>query len=114
MVAAFLLFDGRNNQNDTTFEMMHEEGLFPRLVELIQSPSVREDTRLHQMLLELMYESSRIQRLRWEDFMAIDDSFILHLLEIIEGVSDDADDPYHYPVIRVLVRLCANMPFHSC
>ncbi|KAF1949789.1 hypothetical protein CC80DRAFT_253106 [Byssothecium circinans] len=105
MVAAFLLFDGRNNGNDTTFEMMYDEGIFPRLVDLIQSPSVQEDTRLHQMLLELMYESSRIQRLKWEDFMAIDDSFILYLLEIIEGVSGDVDDQYHYPVIRVLLVL---------
>lgn len=72
MVAAFLLFDGRNNGNDSTFEMMYEEGIFPRLVELIQSPSVQEDTRLHQMLLELMYESSRIQRLKWEDFSMSD------------------------------------------
>lgn len=68
MVAAFLLYDGRNSGNDATFEMMHSEGVFPRLVELIQTPSVQEDTRLHQMLLELMYESSRIQRLSWEDF----------------------------------------------
>lgn len=103
MVAAFLLFDGRANENDATFENMMEEGAFPRLVSLIQSPSVREDARLHQMLMELMYESSRIQRLKWEDFMSIDDSFILYLLEIIEGASDDAQDPYHYPIIRVLV-----------
>jgi hypothetical protein len=48
--------------------MMHSEGTFPRLVELIQEESVQEDTRLHQMLLELLYESSRIQRLVWEDF----------------------------------------------
>lgn len=67
MVAAFLLFDGRNNSNDVTFEMMQAENMFPRLVELIQSSSVQEDTRLHQMLLELMYESSRIQRLSWDD-----------------------------------------------
>lgn len=70
MVAAFLLFDGRNNQNDATFEMMHDEGVFARLVELIQLESVQEEPRLHQMLLELLYESSRIQRLRWEDFGA--------------------------------------------
>jgi hypothetical protein len=68
MVAAFLLFDGRSNGNDTIFEMMYEEGIFPRLVALIQDPNVQEDTRLHQILLELMYESSRIQRLKWEDF----------------------------------------------
>ncbi|KAF1977162.1 hypothetical protein BU23DRAFT_587715 [Bimuria novae-zelandiae CBS 107.79] len=102
IVAAFLLFDGRNNQNDATFEMMHDEGVFPRLIELIQQESVQHDVTLHRMFLELLYESSRILRLTWEDFMAIDDSFILYLLGIIEGASDDAEDPYHYPVIRVL------------
>jgi hypothetical protein len=35
--------------------------------------------------------------------VAVDDAFIIYLLEIIEGASNDADDPYHYPVIRVLV-----------
>jgi hypothetical protein len=124
MVTAMLLFDGRANENDSVFEDMHEEGTFPRIVSLIQSPEVQEDERLHRMLLELMYESSRVQRLKWEDFsmsnliqqwhktgreysqsstVAIDDAFILYLLEIIEGASDDADDPYHYTVIRVLV-----------
>lgn len=105
MVAAFLLYDGRNNGNDITFEMMQAEGVFPRLVELIQAPAVQDDARLHQVLLELMYESSRIQRLSWSDLMSVDDALILFLLGIIEGVSDDAEDPYHYPVIRVLLVL---------
>jgi hypothetical protein len=35
--------------------------------------------------------------------VAVNDAFILYLLDIIESASDDADDPYHYPVIRVLV-----------
>ena len=42
--------------------------------------------------------------------MAVNDAFILYLLEIIEGASDDADDPYHYPVIRVLVSLFPEIP----
>lgn len=33
----------------------------------------------------------------------IDEEFISYLLQVIEGLSDDVDDPYHYPVIRVLV-----------
>lgn len=37
--------------------------------------------------------------------VAVTDTFILYLLEIIEGASDDAEDPYHYSVIRVLVCL---------
>ncbi len=68
LVAALLLYDGRNSGDDVVFEMMHIEGSFARLVELIQADIVQEDTRLHQMLLELLYESSRVQRLVWEDF----------------------------------------------
>ena len=46
--------------------MMNEEGIFPRLLELIQS--LRDgDLGLHRMLLELLYEMSRIQRLHIED-----------------------------------------------
>jgi len=68
IVAAFLLYDGRNSKDDEVFEMMHTEGTFARLVELVQMNSVQDDVRLHQMLLELLYESSRIQRLTYEDF----------------------------------------------
>lgn len=34
----------------------------------------------------------------------VEDDFVKYLFQIIEGLSDDAHDPYHYPVIRVLVR----------
>lgn len=33
----------------------------------------------------------------------VDDDFVKMLFQIIEQVSDDVDDPYHYPTIRVLV-----------
>lgn len=46
--------------------MMKEEGGFPRLLELIQEGK-DDDAGLHRMLLELLYEMSRIQRLRMED-----------------------------------------------
>jgi hypothetical protein len=68
LVAALLLYDGRSSGDDVVFGMMHTEGSFPRLVELVQMESVQEDTSLHQLLLELLYESSRVQRLVWEDF----------------------------------------------
>ena len=117
LLVAFLLFDGR--QNEKTFGMMNEEGVFPRLVELIQEEK-DDDTGLHRMLLQLLYEMSRIQRLRTEDLsryldefihwqqglinlVLIQDDFIAYLFNIIEGLSDDVNDPYHYPVIRVLV-----------
>ncbi|MCJ1471515.1 hypothetical protein MMC13_000155 [Lambiella insularis] len=102
LITAFLLFDGR--QHEEAFEMMNEEGIFPRLLELIQSKQ-DEDAALHRMLLELLYEMSRIQRLRTEDLILIEDEFIAYLLQIVEGLSDDVNDPYHYPVIRVLLVL---------
>jgi hypothetical protein len=119
LIIAFLLFDGR--QNESTFGMMNEEGVFPRLLELIQA-KIDDDAGLHRMLLELLYEMSRIQRLRIEDLsecntwayenflielwaVLIEDNFIIYLFELIEGLSSDVNDPYHYPVIRVLVRM---------
>lgn len=37
--------------------------------------------------------------------MLIEDGFVKYLLDIIEGLSDDVNDPYHYPVIKVLVLI---------
>lgn len=34
--------------------------------------------------------------------MTVEDSFVLYLFQVIEGLSNDVNDPYHYPVIRVL------------
>ena len=53
--------------------MMNKEGAFPRLLELIQAQrknGVDGDgaaTGLHRMLMELLYEMSRIQRVKIED-----------------------------------------------
>jgi hypothetical protein len=33
----------------------------------------------------------------------VDDGFVHYLFRLIEEVSDDVHDPYHYPTIRVLV-----------
>lgn len=38
------------------------------------------------------------------NLVLVEDDFVRYLFQIIEGLSDDAHDPYHYPVIRVLVR----------
>ncbi|KAI7284087.1 hypothetical protein KC345_g2527 [Hortaea werneckii] len=102
LVAAVLLYDGRTN--DAAFEMMQSEGAFPRLVELVRDRR-DDDIGLYRLLLELLFEMSRIQKLGREDLMTVDDNFILYLLQLIEQLSDDANDPYHYPVIRVLLAL---------
>ncbi len=51
--------------------MMNEEGTFTRILELIQEKN-DDDAGLHRLLLELLYEMSRIQRLRIEDLSKCD------------------------------------------
>ncbi|KAK3346235.1 hypothetical protein B0T25DRAFT_272905 [Lasiosphaeria hispida] len=102
VIANFLLLDGRNDE--ATFRSMVGEGCFGRLLDVIKNCG-NHDRRLHRIVLELMYEMSRIERLRFEDLLQVDDSFVASLFELIETLSDDAHDPYHYPVIRVLLVL---------
>lgn len=103
VIANFLLSDGRTEEE--TFKRMIQEGCFSRLLELIKGCGSM-DSRLHRLLLQLMYEMSRIERLRFEDLMHIDDAFVTYLFQLIEALADDANDPYHYSVIRVLVCFC--------
>ncbi|ORY67084.1 uncharacterized protein BCR38DRAFT_455949 [Pseudomassariella vexata] len=102
VIASFLLLDGRTE--DATFRHMIDEGCFHRLLELINGRK-EHDPGLHRLLLELMYEMSRVEHLRVEDLIHVDDGFVNYLFELIEGLSDDARDPYHYSIIRVLLVL---------
>jgi hypothetical protein len=68
LIVSFLLFDGR--QHEESFRMMNEEGSFPRLLELLQVYKIKDgenQAALHRMLMDLLYEMSRIQRIRIED-----------------------------------------------
>ncbi|KAL2850968.1 hypothetical protein BJX68DRAFT_76301 [Aspergillus pseudodeflectus] len=106
IITSFLLFDGR--QHEVSLHMMNEEGVFPRLLELLHAQTInREDGEagLHRLLMDLLYEMSRIQRIRIEDLVLVDDDFIRGLFDLIERLSYDVNDPYHYPVIRVLLVL---------
>lgn len=99
-IACLLLLEGQHDE--ATYPRMIKEACFPRLLELIHERR-EEDPQLHRLLLELMYEMSRVERLRAEDLMIVDDGFIHYLFRLIEEVFDDVHDPYHYPTIRVLV-----------
>lgn len=119
LASTVLLYDGRTHH--TTFEMMRESKLFPRLVELALSKKSSEDKECRNRLLEVLYEMSRVQRLNYSDLgiavnhnasmkpnlhqvAAIDDDFISYLFELVEEQAD-IEDPYHYVVIRALVSL---------
>lgn len=101
-IATFLLLDGRKDED--TYRKMVGENCFSRLLELLNGRK-QSDPGLHRLLLELMYEMSRIEQLRYEDLLQVDDGFVMYLFQLIEELSDDAHDPYHYPIIRVLVSL---------
>lgn len=102
VIANYLLFAGR--YDEAVFRQMIDAGCFARLVELLKNRR-EDDRRLHRLLLELMYEMARIERVRIADLLHVDDGFVSYLFQIIEDLSDDIDDPYHYPVIRVLLVL---------
>ncbi|KAH8645640.1 hypothetical protein BX600DRAFT_444206 [Xylariales sp. PMI_506] len=102
VIATFLLLGGRHDE--ATYRCMIDEGCFHRLLELINGHRA-DDPSLHRLLLELMYEMSRIETLRPQDLLRVDDGFVTYLFQLIEEASDDVHDPYHYPVIRVLLVL---------
>ncbi|KAI1809273.1 hypothetical protein GGS20DRAFT_572714 [Poronia punctata] len=101
-IASFLLLDGR--ADETTFRRMVDESCFQRLVDLIVGRK-EEDPGLHLLLLELIYETSRIQQLRVQDLIQVDDAFVSSLFQLVEGLADDVHDPCLYPIIRVLLVL---------
>lgn len=105
IISSFLLLDGQHNE--TTFEMMNNEGCFPKLLDLTRRAKADSAHQFHRLLLDLLYEMSRMQRISLEDLSQVDDEFVASLLQIIEQLSADVDDPYHYPVIRVLVSATA-------
>ncbi|KAH6890953.1 hypothetical protein B0T10DRAFT_297755 [Thelonectria olida] len=101
-ITCFLLLDGC--QDETMFPRMIGEACFPRLLELINGRQ-HIDPLLHRHLLHLMYEMSRLERLRVDDLVQVNDEFVQYLFSLIEEVADDVHDPYHYPTIRVLLVL---------
>lgn len=104
-IACLLFLDGRHD--GSVFSRMVDEACFSRLLDHIIAHRADGDVPLHRMLLQLMYEMSRIERLKVEDLMLVDDAFVHDLFRAVEGVSHDVRDPYHYPTIRVLVRFGA-------
>ncbi|KHO01082.1 uncharacterized protein MAM_00083 [Metarhizium album ARSEF 1941] len=102
-ITSLLFLDGCSD--GSTFPRMIEESCFPRLLELINAQREHADPRLHRLLLQIMYEMSRVERLKLDDLALVDDSFVRYLFQLIEGVSEDVQDPYHYPTIRVLLVL---------
>ncbi|KAI1002712.1 hypothetical protein K3495_g5493 [Podosphaera aphanis] len=102
ILAHLLLLDGRAHQ--ATFELMSAQGCFVRLLRVLH-PITDAMVPVQQLLLKLLYEMSRCQQLSTEDLSQVDDGFVLSLMNTVEELPSDTDDPYHYPVIQVLLVL---------
>ena len=64
VAATFLLSDAR--ENEAAFELMNQEGVFTRLIDLVATPT-EDQPGVHRLLMELLYEMSRVQRIRIDD-----------------------------------------------
>lgn len=69
ITSSFLLADAQNTER--TFEILNEEGAFPRLVELIARPNTDDEVTLHRLLMQLLYEMSRIQKISNDDLCMV-------------------------------------------
>lgn len=65
ITTSFLLAEAQNSER--THEILNKEGAFFRLTELIASPAVRDELTLHRLLMQLLYEMSRIQKISNDD-----------------------------------------------
>lgn len=65
MSTSFLIADAQLNEH--TYELLNDEGAFPRLVDLIASPKQHGHEGIHRLLMELLYEMSRIQKIKIND-----------------------------------------------
>lgn len=54
-------------ESESTADLLNDEGAFTRLIDLISNPERNEDAVLHRMLMDLLYEMSRIQRIKPDD-----------------------------------------------
>ncbi len=66
--ASFLIADAHSNE--ATYQLLNDEGAFPRLVDLISSPKQHGHEEIHRLLMQLLYDMSRIQRIKLNDLGA--------------------------------------------
>lgn len=64
IAVTFLLADAR--ENEQTFDLLNNEGCFPRLIDLIAHPH-RDEESVHRTLMELLYELARVQKITNDD-----------------------------------------------
>lgn len=69
ITTTFLLADAR--EHDSTFELLNSEGAFQRMIDLIKAPTTEGEEGLHRLLMELLYETARVQKIINDDLGAL-------------------------------------------
>lgn len=104
LIGAVLLIDGKVN-NSATFEMMQEEEASEPVITTLWHDR-HKSVRLHRILLELLYEMCKIQKLNAKDLMKVKTDFIRFMFDIVEDNDHhDNTDPYNYAAMKVLLAL---------
>lgn len=104
VVSLILLIDSENHP--ATLEMMQEENACHALTRLLLTFQKTSALRLRRVLLELMFEMCKIQRISASDLENISDKFIDSLLRTV--VNADRDDTSLYDASVMKVLLCLN------
>lgn len=104
VVSLILLID--SDSHPATLEMMQEENACHALTRLLLTFTKTSALRLRRVLLELMFEMCKIQRISISDLENISDRFIDSLLRTV--VNADRDDTSLYDASVMKVLLCLN------
>ncbi|KAG5357860.1 Protein LDB17 [Yarrowia sp. B02] len=104
VVSLILLID--SDSHPATLEMMQEENACHALTRLLLTFQKTSALRLRRVLLELMFEMCKIQRISASDLENISDKFIDSLLRTV--VNADRDDTSLYDASVMKVLLCLN------
>jgi hypothetical protein len=65
ITSSFLLADAQSAER--VFELLNDEGAFPRLVSLITEPALDNVDSVRRLIMQMLYEMSRIQKISADD-----------------------------------------------
>jgi len=82
--------------------MVNEQGrnFVSKLKDHIES---KDGDKLQQISIKLLFEICRVQRLSPNELDLIDESFLNHLLDLVEKTRDDEDETFNYSVICLIL-----------
>ncbi|RHZ66994.1 hypothetical protein Glove_303g86 [Diversispora epigaea] len=74
---------------------------------------LEEGHRVQKISVNLLFEICRIQRLSQNEIYMIDESFLNHLLDIVENTRDEVDETFNYSIIRLILSFNEQFMAHQ-